>query len=313
MKARAFLTLRMVCVPTIALLLLVLLASPSEAGDKQVKKRPTAPQSSRTVLESQGLTYVYETMNLDKAMIERHDFYSNPGQITISEGASGKDTIYQEKYTLVPGCSRFPTISKYPTKADVECDSFVVLCGSSGGRHETIKAFIRGAAGLDIKTASLDFQDSFPNLAYDDRHGFYTAKAYRRMLVDGVGYEFKAYATVYRLLIDNFIFSFIPVFGAPVEQFYSGYYQELKDEIMQRKAASANNGGYDDDAPSFGDYCGPMLAALVATENAGKICSEMGVFESFGLTLQDLQAWRKRLVNIGYPDFNFDSCREVTK
>ncbi len=313
MKNKAFPTIPVVCLHLTAILFFVLCASPSEAVDKQVKKKPTVPRASRTVLESQGLTYIYETMNLDETVLRSYDFYGNPGEITISEGASGKNIIYQEKFTSVPGCAKFPTISRYPTKADVEYDSFVVLCGSDGGRHETIKAFMRGVTALDIKTASLDFQDSFPNLAYDDRHGFYAAKVYKRVLVDDVGYGTMEYATAYRLLIDDTVFGFVPVFGAPMEQFYFGYYLELKDEIVRRKTASTNNGGHDDDGALLGDYVGPMLGALVATENAGRICPEMRIFKSFGLNLQDLQAWRKRLASIGYPDFNFDSCKEVTK
>ncbi len=310
MKNRPFRTVLMVCVQLTTILLLVLIASPSDAKDKQ--KRPRVSQSSRTVLESEGLTYVYQTMSVE-TLQKRYDFFGDVGRITISESVPGGNIVYEEKYGLRPGCDRFPTISRFPTKADTGAEWFVVACGSDYGRHETIKAFMRGATALEIRTTSLDFENSFPNLMYDSQHGFYTAKVYKRVLVDGVGYGTIEYATAYRLLMDGTVFGFVPVFGAPVEQFYLDYYVKLKDEILRRKAASAKEPGHEDDAGLIGDHVGPMLGALVATENAHRICSERKVFESFGLTPQDLRAWRKRLANMGYPDFNFDTCREVTR
>lgn len=312
MKDRPFRIVLMVCVQLTAILLLVQLASSSDAKPKQVRKRPTVSQPSRTVLESEGFTYVYQTMSVE-TLQKRYDFPGDVGRITISESVPGGNIVYEEKYTLRPGCYRFPTISRFPTKAATEAEWFVVACGSDYGRHETIKAFVRGITALEIRTTSLDFENSFPNMTYDPQHGSYAAKVYKRVFIDGVGYGTTEYATAYRLLLDGTVFGFVPVFGAPMERFYLDYYVELKDKILRRKAASAKGPDHEDDAGLIGDYVGPMLGALVATENANRICSERKVFESFGLTLQDLRVWRKRLVNMGYPDFNFDNCREVTK
>ena len=312
MKAGQLRTACMVCLSMAAVLLLILSVSDSQAGDKEVMKRPKALPPSRAVLESEGLTYVYQTMSVE-TLRKRYDFPGDVGRITISESVPGGNIVYEEKYGLRPGCDKFPTISRFPTKADIGAEWFVVVCGSDEGRHETIKAFVRGITALEIRTTSLDFENSFPNLMYDSQHGFYTAKVYKRALVDGVGYGTIEYATAYRLLMDGTVFGFTPVFGAPMEQFYLDYYKELRDRVKRRKAASTKEPVHEDDAGLTGDYVGPMLAALVATENANRICSERGVIESFGLTPPDLRAWRKRLVNMGYPDFNFDNCREVTK
>jgi hypothetical protein len=312
MKDRPFRTALMVCLQLTIILVLVFFASPSDAKYKQVRKRPKASQPSRTVLESEGLTYVYQTMSVE-TLQKRYDFPGDVGRITISESVPGGNIVYEEKYGSRPGCDRFPTVSRFPTKADIGAEWFVVACGGDYGRHETIKAFVRGTTALEIRTTSLDFENSFPNLMYDSHHGFYTAKVYKRVFMDGVGYGTVEYATAYRLLMDGTVFGFVPVFGAPMERFYLDYYVELKDGILRRKAASAKEPDHEDDAGLIGDYVGPMLGALFATENANRICSERKVFESFGLTLQDLRAWRKRLVNVGYPDFNFDNCREVAK
>ena len=312
MKAGQLRTACMVCLSMAAVLLLILSVSHSQAGDKEVMKKPKALPPSRAVLESERLTYVYQTMSVETSG-KRYDLSGDVGRITISESVPGGNIVYEEKYGLRPGCDKFPTISRFPTKADTGAEWFVVVCGSDEGRHETIKAFVRGTTALEIRTTSLDFENSFPNLTYDSQHGFYMAKVYKRVLVDGVGYGTIDYATAYRLLIDGTVFGFVPIFGAPMERFYLDYYVELKDKVLRRKAASAKEPDQEDDAGLLGDYVGPMLGALVATENANRICSERKVFESFGLDPQDLRAWRKRLVDMGYPDFNFDNCREVTR
>ena len=311
MKISALLTVLIACSQLSAILLLFV--PPSEAADKQIRKRPTVSQNSRAVLESEGLRYVYETTGVDETVRKRHDFYTNPGRITIREAVAGGDIVYQEKFTLRPGCGKFPAISKLPLRSDGGGGSFVVMCGSDEGKHVTIKAFISGPTALDIKTASLDFESSYPSLAYDERHGFYTAKVYKRKLVDGVGYGTKEYPAAYRLLVDDSVFGFVPVFGAPVEQFYFDYYVELRDEVLRSKKAAARATSREDDAIMLSDYFGPMLSALAATENETRICSQMTVFKSFGLNSRDLQTWRKRLANMGYPDFNFDKCAEVTR
>ncbi len=313
MEDRAFPTAPMISLQLILALFLLLLASPSHGADRQVREKPRLSHNSRAVLESDGLRYVYETMRINEAMLKHFDFSADLGMITVSVGTSAENTVYQEKYTLRPGCDKFPTISRLPTKVGAEEGWFVVLCGSDGGRHETIKAFLRGPTALDIKTSSLDFGNSFPNLEYDDQHGSYAAKVYKRMLVEDVGYGTVEYAFVYRLLIDDTVFGFAHTFGAPMERFYFDYYLGLKDEVMRGKATSSKEPGNKGDAALFGDYFGPMLSALVATEDAGRICSEMAAVESFGLTPQDLRAWRKRLVNMGYPDFSFDNCKEAAK
>jgi len=313
MKAKTLGRVLMVSLQLAAILLCLLSAFPSEAGEKQARKARVPSRPSRSVLESEGLTYVYETMGEDEAMLKRYDFSTdNTGQITISESAPGGNIVLQERYTSTPGCDRFPTISRFPTKADVEENWFVVVCGSDGGRHQTIKAFLEGITALDIKTASLDFENSFPNLAYDPEHGFYVARVYKRVLLDDIGYGVVEYAMAYRLLIDQTVFTFVPVFGAPVEQFYFDYYLELKDQMMRRKSASIKEADHENGAALFGHYYGPMLGALVSTEDKDRICSETGAVKSLGLTSQDLRAWRKRLARMGYPDFNFDKCG-VTK
>jgi hypothetical protein len=121
------------------------------------------------------------------------------------------------------------------------------------------------------------------------------------------------YLFVYRLLDDGAAFAFVPVSGATAEQSYLSYYQELKEFVRRKEAASRKQQSLEDRAALLGNCLGPMLSALMATQSEERICAQMGVFKSFGATSKDLQARRKSAVALRYPDFNFDKCKEATK
>jgi hypothetical protein len=132
-----------VCLCLSPSLLFALCVAPAEAADKQPPKGAQAPGKSRAVVESEGLTYSYETVQLAKAMLGRYDISGDLGMITIFDGTDRKNIVHQEKYVLPPGCAKFPTISKFPSRNVTGNPSLVVTCGSDEGRHQTIKAFKR--------------------------------------------------------------------------------------------------------------------------------------------------------------------------
>ena len=146
-----------------------------------------------------------------------------------------------------------------------------------------------------LMNATLEFGSSTPNLEDIDGDGFYEAKVYRRILFDDIGYSRLSYLTVYKLNIDETLFGFVPTFGGSISKTYFDYYMSLK----QRAEKS-----------DLQDVAGPMLAALLAIQDEGRICKEVKTSVLSKLTNKDLHDWGRRLSELGYPSFTFDKCRK---
>jgi len=265
---------------------------------KQIDDKPY-----RGEIEADGYTYTYEAIPtpIQESRVEM--FYQ--GKITIR--GPDKRVVYQEITPFQPGmCSGFPKISKLSVKnlpvykllggEPGKERWLVIICGSYTGRHQTMKVFFKDP--ISLKSTSLHFEDTTPNLSDIDGDGLYEAQVSRRVLFDDIGYGVLPYLTVYKLNIDNNLFGFIPYFGNKIIKHYFDYYIWLKSSLT---------------ADNFDDRVGPMLAALLATQNKSKICGEIKTFRSYGLTIRELQAWGERLTGLGYPRFNFTTCKEGMK
>jgi hypothetical protein len=237
------------------------------------------------------------------------DPLSFTGRITV-KGEKG-ETIYQEETALGPRC-KMPIISKLIQKPLASSRltigiftgkelELAILCGDTGGRHATLKIFFDGPVSL--MSTTIEFEDTEPNLSDIDGDGFYEAKVYRRLLFDDVGHSQESYLKVYKLNIEQSAFGFSPAFGPKIAKPYRDYYLSLKktyDDPKRRHEVG-------DDMK---DFVGPMLAALLSTEDKTTICKGLKTFFSRGLTQNDLKTWVKRLTATGYPAFNLVACKE---
>lgn len=194
-------------------------------------------------------------------------------------------------------CDSYPTVSKQ--KFNVAATQYlggdigkeiVVFCGSSGGRHMTLKVFFEGVEGL--RMASLDFNDTRPNLTIFDN--YYKSVLYKRLFFDDIGYSDIPYIYVYKLYLDSSTFGFSVVFGESGEKNYIDYYKSLLLQLNKQNAPV---------------YSGPILAALFATKNHDYICQQYYEIER-KVGVLDFDQWKFRLLVAGFPMFNIkNNCR----
>lgn len=262
-------------------------AAERETGAAQGSQAPSAQ------LEVGGYTYRYETVG-------------GGGKITIR--STGEGTVrYQEITALQPGgCAKTPVIWKLP--ADPlrrftehwgvgEHERWIaILCGSTDYRHQTIKVFIADPPS-GLRATALEFGDTIPNLTDLDGDGRYEAKVFRRILWPELGF-LQDYLQVYRLQIDHRLFGFVPVYGSAVKHVYREEFDRYKNAPGRERIASD---------------VGPMLAALLATQDMSMICGEVGTFTARGILVAELERWQKRLGQLGFPGIDFSKCVEVTR
>lgn len=276
--------------------------------DSVAESNPKENLQQTESLESEGLTYEYISLQPDEATSNKYDIDGSIGKIRISETLNRKNIIYLEEFALKPGCDKCATISRLPMGKEW----LVALCGSTGGRHQSIKIFKRGYILLDFRTATLDFENTNPNIADINNDGFYEAIVYRRVMFSDGEYSSSEYLMVYKLNVDSTLFGFVPVFGKNVLQTYFDYYVKKKKSFQQALKPTKVGTGKKNMIKAKEDI-GSMLAALLSTKDNERICSEISSLERFGLTLADIKKMTQRLTSIGYPDFDFKICEEVSK
>jgi hypothetical protein len=269
-----------------------------QAVEPQAKDKQRDIKEFKGEIEADGYSYTYEAVPFQAETT----FYQ--GRITVR--GSDKKIVYQEVTPLQPGlCDRFPAISKFPLRlpsykllgGDPKKERWLVtLCGSYSGRHKTMKVFFKDP--ISLKNTTLHFEDTTPNLSDIDDDGFYEAQVYRRVFFNDVGYGVIHYLMVYKLNFDSSMFGFCPQFDSKIADKYFDYYLELKKSLKSE---------------IISDYVGPMLAALLATQDKNKICTEIRIFIENGVTIKELQTWERRLTSVGYPGFNLSICKEVLK
>ncbi len=262
-------------------------------------------RDSAAQLEVGGYTYLYEKVAVPVAPGAQTDPY-HYGKITIRSTGQGT-VLYQERIGLQPGgCAKSPVIWKLPADPLRRFTEhygvgpherwIAILCGSTDYRHQTIKVFI-GDPPSGLRATALEFGDTIPNLTDLDGDGRYEAKVFRRILWPELGF-LQDYLQVYRLLIDHRLFGFVPVYGSAVKHVYREEFDRYKNAPGRARIASD---------------VGPMLAALLATQDTSMICGELGTLTARGVTVAELERWQERLGQLGFPGTDFSKCVEVTR
>ena len=239
-------------------------------------------------IEAGLLTYSYEAIPILDPRTQELMF--NSGKITvIRQTGAHRETIYQEHGILSPGCDDQPALSKLRIEPStgIVGEDVVLLCGSSGGRQQTLKLFREAPQGLI--TATLNFYNSFPKLRFDETTHSHVAMVARRDLIPGqVGPIY--FPFLYRLHIDVSTMAFAPVFGGPFERHYVEYYRALLTSSGQKY------------------NMGPAVASLMATQNHALICEEISKLERLDLSHAAMLEYARLAVTLGYPAFDFNRC-----
>lgn len=280
-----------------------------EAAEPQAKSKQKQNKIYKSEIEADGYTYIYEAVPIPNTEAKYGEIFYT-GRIII-RGAD-KDTIYQENtgYLQPEKCDNFPTDPKLPVKYDKKEKWLVILCGSSSGRHQTLKVFFQHPIS-GLRAISLEFGDTTPTLSDIDGDGIYEAKVYRRIHFPEARSGLQNYLMVYKLHIDETLFGFIPVFGPEMAKPYLDYYIWQKESLNRKiKDKRLSN---EDKKILFDANAGQILSALIATQDKNKICAEIKELDNFGLTASDVQAWEKRLKGLGFPSFDLTICKENLK
>ena len=278
------------------LFLVLMLPNLCYAGDKENKEIQPCGKFNKLELAADDLTYVYECVSIPSP--ESAKEYVPSGKITVLD--EGKRIIYQELSPYaIDSCAAYPFLStirtsipNYKLTSPKREWSLAVICGGISSTHQFLKIYMNDPIALNSTT--LHFGDTPPNLADKNGDGLYEAVVFRRVLLDDVAYSADRYMTVYQLNIDDTMFGFIPLFGSGAEYLYLEYYKQLK----KTKNSKANK-----------EIVGVMLAALLATRDKDAICAEMKYFRNTGLSINELEKWKKKVSSMGYPDFDFAVCR----
>jgi len=284
---------------TMCLLFIVTYCEAAGTQKQSNKNKKRAPNT----IEAEGYTYSFEP-----------DYRGYPGGKYIIKNIK-REIFYSEETGLESkGCGNFPTISKVPFgKRDhlllggaEKTKWLVITCGSISGRHLTLKIFLHGNPGLFIRTTSIHLEDTTPNLKDIDGDGLLETEVYRRVLFEGIGSGTAKYLTIYKLIIDDSIFGFTPSFGSSLAEKYFDYYQYL---ITGYKTQFPDD--FFDLLQRGPMVLGPMLAALLSTQDKKMICRGIKTLIQNKVSLNDLQTWKERVKTLGYPDFDFNICKEV--
>ena len=177
----------------------------------------------------------------------------------------------------------------------------VAIYGSDLGSYPTLKIFFREFSNI-LRTTSLNFGDTGPNLSRTEDGGGYTALVYRRINFVKVADGLQNCLTVYKLqtyspMLDDTLFGFIPVFGPEMTKPYLEYYMRYKQWLMK------------DREPSFIPFLGELLSGLIATQDYSLICKEITELKVYGITDDQLLSVIEQLKDLGYPGFNPTDCK----
>lgn len=267
----------------------------------------------RQQVKAEEYTYSYDIVTSPSSEDKSEIIYK--GKITINN--RNGENIYEEITGLDPRlgmCGRFPMLSKLPLKvpgikeSTYEKKWLVVFCGSSAGHHQTLKIFIRDLAFDQIKSATLDYGDTIPNLALNNKGSSYIAKVYRRILFPKSNSGLQNCLLFYKLHLDHNLFSFIPAFEKEITNLYSDNYRKQKS-VFEEKIGKQP---FENTLAIFNQNAGSMLSSLLATQDKTYICSELKTFITYGIKVDGLQRWIMEIGKIGYPEFNIDTCGGLT-
>jgi len=256
------------------------------------------PEETSERLDVGDLTYEYKKIPIIDPNTKELEYYS--GEILVTN-TKRQSIIYREADTLAPGCWKFPTLS---TVTVPRSDSLlggkdfgkgkvlVLLCGSTGGPHQTLKVF--GSAGVSLSVASLDFHNTRVNFSYDPDIGAFAAMVLQRgvFTLDQGG---ESHAFVYRLRLDMNTMGFAPIFGPSVKKYYLKDFEDLVDSNGIEQVAQRP---------------GTAITALMATGDQRLICSKIAELEAAGASRTIIQQWLEAAPLAGYPTFDLEVCGE---
>ena len=220
----------------------ILFASPlARAEENQDKTKHDTTTLYKEQIEADGYKYTYEAVPYHG----QDDIDENRviGKITIRD--EDNKIIYEETTGLAPGSDGgyFPSLSKWPVKMPTKYYKdhkdegwLVAICGSEMGAEQTLRIFFRDS---NVRTTSLVFGNTGPNLSRTEDGGGYTAEVYRRILFPKVAGGLQNCLTVYRLqaygpMIDGTLFGFVPVFGPDMAKPYREWYMQQKERLDGR-------------------------------------------------------------------------------
>lgn len=275
------------------LFLAMLLPNLCHAEDTEIKP---CGKFSKLEFVADDITYVYECISIPNPESVKEHIPS--GKITVFD--EEKRIIFQESSPYaIDSCGAYPLLStlrmsipNYKLTSPKRELSLAVICGGISSTHQFLKIYMNDPIGLNSTT--LHFGDTPPNLSDRNGDGLYEAVVFRRVLLDNVAYSADRYMTVYQLNIDDTMFGFIPLFGKGAENLYLEYYKQLKET----RNPKANK-----------DVVGAMLAALLASREKNAVCAELKYFKNSGLSIIELEKWKKKVTALGYPDFDFAGCK----
>ena len=288
----------------LVLFLGILFASPlARAEENQDKTKLDATTPYKEQIEADGYEYTYEAVpdpNQDDREKIRY-----VGKITIQD--KHNNIFYQETTDLEPGDGEdFPRLSKWPVKVpnkyynDHQQERWLVaIYGHYFGRQNTMRIFFRDS---NVRTTSLEFGDTVPNLQRTEDGGGYTAQVTRRILFPNAAGGLANCLTVYKLqvynpIVDHALFGFIPVFGPDMAKPYLENYMWYKESLGLDKEPNA--------IPLAVD----VVSALIATQDKKMICKEIKAHKRFGLTDNQFLSLIEQLKDVGYPGFNPTDCK----
>lgn len=209
------------------------------------------------------------------------------GKVVISNKFENEKR-FVEYTTLAPGCDGFPDQSKIKVSGiDV-----AVLCGSIGGRHQTLKAYWVSSNGLS--SSSIDFFDGVPNIEF---HGDVAVSiVFRKRIVRGV-YSGMSFPHAYIFGIDQSVGGFGPAS------------EDVRREIYMDNFNKIFNSGN----ISSGEHLDLALIFLLETRDSAVICPSIRGLKAKYANGDMINSVIHRVISSGYPDFNFELCLKEGK
>lgn len=163
------------------------------------------------IINSDGLTYEFIFRPFYSQAGEK--LYDN-GEIKVTK-SSTQEVVFLQETQQSPGCEGFPSISTlptYPSKSKLDLvntnNNIVVLCGSTGGPHQTLYIFSHSPLGLQV--SALDFYTTKVNISFDEQLGAYLSLVARRSVKSDL-YGIALYPILYKFQNDDSTAGFTPV------------------------------------------------------------------------------------------------------
>ena len=244
-------------------------------------------------IDSNGLVYEYQSHPVSSSTGEK---LYDTGQIKITK-VSTKELVFFQETQQSPGCEGFPSISTLPAfpsepklDGEIKDEKLVLLCGSTGGPHQTL--FIFNQAPLGLQVSAIDFYNNKVNITFDKQLGGYLSLVTRRSINPEL-FGISPYPTLYKFHDDASSAGFIPVFGGEsAERYYGDFYRQF----LNRENANIQ------------ESLGPVVASLLATKNRNIICNGKNELLNNGIDSKEIEIWINKFADTQYGNFDLTLC-----